>query len=157
MTQHRVTPPLAYARPATPYGPRQVSDGGTPFRGRYAVTNDSRPPDGMENNTLFYKTRGPFFVVGNTYPIADTVRQSEQGPVRPSMRMATGAYRKWAGASNTRFKGDHTWLRDMTVDQKNIGTQKGGMRGARLNRLTFQQYRGQSYSQTTTVLGARGA
>lgn len=152
-----MTPPLRYARPATPYGPRMVSSGGLPFSGRYRQMNESRQPDGFEFNTLFFKSRGPFFVSGNTYPIADTVRQSEQGPARPGMRMATGSYRKWVGNSNTHFKGDHTWLRDQVNDQRSVGTQKGGMRGQRLNRLTVQQYRGQSYSQTTTVLGARGA
>jgi hypothetical protein len=153
VVQHRQTPPLRYSTPATPYTPRRVSSGGNPFRGRFARTNTSRLPDGAENNTLFFKTRGPFFVSGNTFPIADTVRQSEQGPARPGMRMATGSYRKWVGASKTRFPGNHTWLREQLIDQKSQGTQKGGMRAVRLNRLTVQQYRGQSYSQTTTTLG----
>lgn len=156
MVQHRVTPPLRYATPSTPYEPRMVSSGGLPFIGRYRRGNESRPPDGYEFNTLFFKTRGPFFVTGNTYPIADTVRQSEQGPARPGMRMATGSYRKWVGNSCSRFPGNHTWLREQVIDQKSIGTQKGGMRGQRLNRLTVQQYRGQSYSQSTQILGDKG-
>lgn len=120
------------------------------------MTNRSKgneSPGGKEFNALFYKTRGPFFVVGNTYPIADTVRQSEQGPARPGMRMATGNYRKWVGNTNSRFLGGHTWLRDQVIAQKSQGTQKGGMKGTRLNRLTVQQYRGQSYSQSTDTLG----
>ncbi|MFD9893709.1 hypothetical protein ACFWY9_30555 [Amycolatopsis sp. NPDC059027] len=134
-----------------------MSSGGRPFEGRFRATNKSVTPGGYENNTLFYKTRGPFFVVGNSFPIPDTIRESELEPIRPSMRMATGSHRVWVGTSRSRWNGDHTWLRDQVVDAKQIGTQKGGMRAARLNRLTVQEYRGQSYSQTTRVLGARGA
>jgi hypothetical protein len=150
MALHRATPPLPYSHPYT--RGRNIGVGGPPFRGSYAVTNHSVTSGGRENNTLFYKTRGPFFVIGNSYPIADTVRQSEQGPERPRMRLATGAYRRWVGG-DPQWKGYHTYLDEQNAAAKSQGTAKGGMRGTRLNRLTFQQYRGQSYSQSTTVMG----
>jgi hypothetical protein len=117
------------------------------------MTNRSVTAGGSENNTLFFKTRGPFFVTGNSYPIADTIRQSEQGPERPRMRMATGNYRKWGGNSNTQFGGFHTYMDEQTAASKKQGQQKGGMKGGRMNRLTVQAYRGQSYSQSTRVIG----
>jgi hypothetical protein len=103
-------------------------------------------------NSQFWKTRGVFFTTGNNYPIADTVRQSEI-PVRPTMRMATGSYRQWTGNEKTRFQGYHTYLAEQNVNAKLQGTRKGGIQPGRQNRLTVQRYRGQTYSQNTTVLG----
>ncbi|TCO52995.1 hypothetical protein [Actinocrispum wychmicini] len=103
-------------------------------------------------NPAFFRTRGVFFSVGNAYPIADSIRQSEL-PVRPTMRMATGSYRRWTGATRTHYAGYHTYLAETNVAAKAQGTAKGGMVPGRQNRLTVQRYRGQSYSQSTTVLG----
>lgn len=156
--RHRVTPPLPYGRPDAVQpedGSRRVSSGGPPFQGRYRRTNRSVSANMIvAANSEFWKTRGPFFTTGNSYPIADTIRSSEIPPIRPSMRMATGSYRQWGGNTNTHFKGYHTYLAEVNETAKSQGTQKGGMRAARQNRLTIQRYRGQTYSQTTQVLGS---
>lgn len=154
---HRATPPLPYGKPRDQYhGPRWAQDdGGPPQRGRFVRTNV--PPPNMNsaiNNSEVWRTRGPYFTVGNVIPVADTIRQSEQGPERPRMHMATGTFRKWVGTDNTHWAGQHTYLDDQFADSLMGGaSKKGGMRGARLDRLTTQQYRGQTYSQTTRTLG----
>jgi hypothetical protein len=107
------------------------------------------------NNSEVWRTRGPYFTIGNVIPLADPIRQSEQGPERPRMHMATGSFRKWMGTDKTRFAGQHTYLNSQFADSLRGGaSKKGGMRGARLDRLTTQMYRGQTYSQTTKMLGA---
>lgn len=151
--RHRITPPLAYEADHTPYGPRQVSHGGPPFSGRYRRTNHSANVYEIKApNAHFWKTRGPFFTIGNSFPIADVIRQSEL-PTRPNMHMATGSYRSWTGNTKSRWRGYHTYLSEEQAEAKAQGLQKGGMRTARRNRLTVQQYRGQTYSQSTNVLG----
>lgn len=133
-----------------------MGDGGPPVRGRLVRTNV--PPPNMNtsiNNSEVWRTRGPYFTIGNVIPLADPVRQSEQGPERPRMHMATGSFRKWMGTDKTRFSGQHTYLDSQFADSLRGGaSKKGGMRGARLDRLTTQMYRGQTYSQTTKMLGA---
>lgn len=100
-----------------------------------------------------WRTRGPYFTVGNVIPLADPIRASEQGPERPRMHMSTGSFRIWAGTSNTRWHGGHTYMDAQYAESlKGGASKKGGMRGARLDRLTMQQYRGQTYSQSTKIL-----
>lgn len=159
MVLHRTTPPLPYAAPQTQHpGPRWAhGDGGPPFVGSWVRTNSTPPPNMNPriNNSEVWRSRGPYFTIGNVIPIADTIRQSEQGPERPRMHMATGSFRKWMGTDKTRYSGQHTWLDAQFADSLMGGAaKKGGMRSARLDRLTQQAYRGQTYSQTTRQLGS---
>jgi hypothetical protein len=153
--RHRQTSPLPYSVPRdASHGARwDGSDGGPPQRGRVSFGNRSIPNHNRIAEATFYKTRGPYFTVGNIIPIADPIRATDCGPERPRMHMATGAYRRMSGTSNTHWKQYHTYL-DQTMQQSLAqGTTKGGMRTVRMNRLTMQQYRGQTYSQTTRPLG----
>lgn len=157
MVVHRSTPLLPYASPRDQHhGPRwALDDGGPPQRGRFVRTNAPAPNwNSKIDNLQVWRTRGPYFTIGNVIPLADPVRQSEQGPERPRMHMATGSFRKWMGTDRTRFSGDHTWMDAQFADSlKGGASKKGGMRSARLDRLTAQMYRGQTYSQTTRLLG----
>lgn len=154
--QHRTTPPLPYSIPRDgSNGPRWAhDDGGPPQRGSYVRTTPFVPSlNTQQDGAEVWRTRGPYFTVGNVIPIADPIRPSEQGSERPRMHMATGSFRRWMGTSHTRFDGGHTYLDEQFSDSlKGGASKKGGMRGARLDRLTMQKYRGQTYSQLTQVL-----
>jgi len=131
-----------------------LSKGGPPQRGSFEWTNRSMPNHNTNAEVHTFKSRGPYFTVGNLIAVADPIRATDCGPERPRMHMATGTYRRMAGTSNTRWRGYHTYLDDTRQKTLSQGTAKGGMRAARQNRLTVQLYRGQTYSQTTRILGA---
>lgn len=150
---HRTTGPLPYARPLGRYGPRRISSGGLPARGRVAVERRSMMPGGRGNDAKIFKARGPFFRVGNLIPIPDPIRPTDSGPARPTMWQKTAMYRRWSGASNTHNMALHTYLDDTMKNSLTQGTNHSGMRATRMNRLTVQQFRGQSYSQLTQSVG----
>lgn len=156
MAAHRITPPLPYGKPRDQFhGPRWAQDdGGPPQRGRLVRTQRSAPNlNTVEDNAEQTRMRGPYWTIGNVIPLADPIRASEQGPERPRMHMNTMEFRRWMGTSNTRFAGGHTYLDAQYTDSLMGGaSKKGGMRGTRMDRLTMQQYRGQTYSQSTRVL-----
>lgn len=154
-TVHRQTGPLPYGVPSDASdGARwDLDSGGPPQRGRFGWTNRSVPNHNTNAEIRFFKTRGPYFTVGNVIPVADPIRASDCGPERPRMHMATGSYRRWNGTSNTHWKGYHTYLDETTQASMSQGTAKSGMRAPRQNRLTMQLYRGQTYSQSTRILG----
>jgi len=153
---HRTTGPLPYGVPQDmSNGARHdLPNGGPPFRGLFGWTNRSMPNHNTNAELRTFKTRGPYFTVGNVIAVADPIRATDCGPERPRMHMATGTYRRMAGTSNTHWQGYHTYLDDTRQKSLSQGTAKGGMRAPRQNRLTMQLYRGQTYSQSTRILGA---
>lgn len=133
---------------------RNSSTGGPEFAGpvgthRVDVTHTRFM--GNSNDTLVVRDRGPWF--HSSYyigPGSGVVNWTEAGPSRPSLHLHRFNWRRVAGWSGQTREGMHTM-----IPSNNPQLQSGKQRMQRTsqNMLTVQRYRGQSYSQTTKVLG----
>ena len=171
--RHRSPRPLPYFTPnplydeSTPRSPGQDASGGLPQPGlvsgpvrsapgnlgRRGRPDYSMPPASINDQQMF-KERGPWFHAANMIPPADQVRWTDSGPIRLEMHQATFAYRPWSGHFFQNQEGLHTMLPAEHRAKLTKGSNKPYItQRPRQNRLAFQRYRGQTYSQTTQVIG----
>lgn len=171
MQDHRSSTPLPGANPEAfydrymPYANGRTAAGGLPPEG---IVRGGRPPiefiepPPTRFDSEVQKSRGPWFHTGNYIPLADPLRWTDAGPIRPEMHFWTFAWRRGSGQYGRALEGLHTMLPKPTkyqaVDEQRRQSQPNRtiMKRPYQNRVTVQRYRGQSYSQSTTVLGGGG-
>lgn len=154
MPRHRSSAVLPYFDPQATYDEtiarRKQSAGGSPPVGR--SVGGRRPieyigePDAT-NDQGITKMRGPWFHTGNMIPLANPIRWTEAGPIRPEMHFFTFSWRRWSGGAFQNREGLHTMLPRPGLSTRHQMMARGQ------NRLAIQRFRGQSFSQTTQVLG----
>lgn len=124
-------------------------------------------PDSI-NDVNVFKARGPVYHVPSMCPPADPIRWTDSGPLRPEMSMRTFAWTRWQNCSTqaARFFGQdpktgrlnpsigmHTNPPAPSTPDVNRGANKPyWWKQPRQDRLSRQRYRGQGYSQLTSLV-----
>lgn len=125
------------------------------WQGAYEGSSIDRAPSGT-NDTLIQRQRGIMYRRARYQPPGEgggTLSWTDAGPARdlPTTRFNRN-WRPIVGGAHQYAEGQHT---NLPTGQKQVGGQlkgKSAMVAGRQNRLTVQRYRGQSYSQTTSVV-----
>lgn len=170
-TRHRAPTPMVgfdpeyYFDKVTPYANGRTAAGGPPpegvIRGGRPPIEFIEPPDARFDGQV-QKARGPWFHCGNYIPLAEKIRWTDAGPIRPEMHFWTFAWRRGSGQYGRALEGLHTMLpaptkyKQADEARRQTAPNRTIMKRPYQNRVTVQRYRGQSFSATTRILGGGG-
>lgn len=113
--KHRSSAPLPYAKTQPAYDehtPRRGQQpGGPPYAGRVRGGHPApefAQPSPTTQDTRIHRERGPWWHTGNYVPVAEPLRWTDAGPIRPDMHLSTYQWRRGSGGAHSDRTGWHT-------------------------------------------------